>query len=183
MSRTSQADWLAAAFELLSSGGIDALKVEPLAKHLGVTKGSFYHHFEDRRALHLAVLAAWENAGTEAIIVDVDRDQSEPAARLAALVDAAMVADPTADELESAIRAWAGADPEVAAAVERVDERRLAYVTDLLVDAGFSRAVARRRARLLYRAMIGAFFWQAAGGPHTTPTERRELVALLLAPG
>lgn len=178
----SRADWLAAAFDLLCTGGIDMLKVEPLAKHLGVTKGSFYHHFDDRRDLHLAVLGAWEDAGTEAIIVEVDRDQSEPETRLAALVEAALTSDPQADQVEAAIRSWAASDPEVAVAVERVDQRRLDYVTDLLMGAGFSRAVAGRRARLLYRALIGAFFWQASGGPETTPAERREVVTLLLAP-
>ena len=57
--RLDAAAWIAAAFDALADGGIDAVRVEPLAKALGITKGSFYWHFADRRALLDAMLDAW----------------------------------------------------------------------------------------------------------------------------
>ena len=59
--------WIAAAFDALAEGGIDAVRVEPLAKSLAITKGSFYWHFADRRALIDAMLAAWTEGRIAAI--------------------------------------------------------------------------------------------------------------------
>ena len=70
--RLGKEAWVAAAFRLLGRRGIAAVGVEPLAKALGVTKGSFYWHFTDRRALLQALLAYWEERETSAIIADVE---------------------------------------------------------------------------------------------------------------
>ena len=45
------AAWVEAAFDALAEGGIEAVRIDPLAKQLGVTRGSFYWHFTDRAAL------------------------------------------------------------------------------------------------------------------------------------
>src|SRR6187455_2093287 len=65
--RLDAAAWVVAAFDALADGGIDAVRVEPLAKALGITKGSFYWHFADRRALLDAMLTAWADGRTAAI--------------------------------------------------------------------------------------------------------------------
>ena len=65
--RLDAAAWIAAAFDALAEGGIDAVRVEPLAKALGITKGSFYWHFADRRALLDAMLDAWAQGRIAAI--------------------------------------------------------------------------------------------------------------------
>src|ERR1043165_7845340 len=59
--------WVAAAFDALAQGGVDAVRVEPLAKALGITKGSFYWHFTDRRALLDAMLGSWAEGRIAAI--------------------------------------------------------------------------------------------------------------------
>src|SRR3954454_25212776 len=66
-------DWTRAALDALARGGLSAVAVEPLAKELGATKGSFYWHFADRSALIAAALALWEQRDTDAIIAAVDR--------------------------------------------------------------------------------------------------------------
>ena len=180
MARRTRDEWIAAAFDALCDGGIDALRVEPLARRMGVTKGSFYHHFADRRALHLALLDTWEQLGTSAIIDLVEQGDDDPMNRLRSLVGAVFRPDPTADAIESAIRAWAGSDDVAAEAAARVDDRRVAYVTGLLIAAGLPRALASRRAHLLYRTLIGEFMWRASGGPATTKRELDELTALLV---
>ena len=181
MPTLSQEAWLAAGFEALAAGGVDALRVEPLAERLGVTKGSFYHHFGNRRALHEAMLDAWERRGTTDIIVDVDAVDSTPADRVRHLAHRTMRPAPTNDAIENAIRAWAVTDDVAAAAIARVDERRLAYTAALLRSVGMSPAQARRRARLLYRILIGEFVWRSSGGPTATRADIDDAVDLILA--
>lgn len=181
MRKLSREEWIAGALHALSSGGIDALRVEPLASELGVTKGSFYHHFENRRELHLAMLAEWERLGTEQVIEAVDESAVEPRERLAQLAKRAFAVDPMVDGIEIGIRAWAATDPTVAQAAERVDARRIEYVVGLLGELGFTKSVATRRARLLYRMMIGESTWRTAGGPASTPKEIRDVVDLFLS--
>ena len=177
----SRSGWIDAAFSALASGGIEALRVEPLAAALGVTKGSFYHHFANRRALHLAMLEAWEHHGTTQIIDDVDATHEPASERLRRLAYRTMHADQTADAIENAIRAWAASDDEVAAATTRVDARRLAYAEGLLRECGLTVAQSRRRARLLYRVLIGEFTWRASGGPAATRADIDDAVDLILA--
>ena len=179
MSRLSREIWITGAFELLCEVGIDGLGVEPLAARLGVTKGSFYHHFANRRALHLAMLEEWERLGTSAIIEAVDRSSDDPASRLRALLNRTFRPDPFGDAVEGAIRAWATRDDVAAAASTRVDKRRINYVVGLLTATGLPTAVARRRARLMYRAMIGHQVWRSGGGPTSTKAELEDLASLL----
>ena len=172
---------MAAGFAALAVGGFEALRVEPLAERLGVTKGSFYHHFADRRALHVAMLDAWERRGTTDIIDDVDAEAATPAERLRRLAHRTLRPDPAKDAIENAIRAWAATDDVAAAAMSRVDERRVEYTAGLLRAVGMSPAVARRRARLLYRILIGEFVWRSSGGPTATRSDIDDAVDLILA--
>ena len=181
MRKLSREQWITGAFVALTEGGIDALRVEPLASRLGVTKGSFYHHFENRRAMHMAMLHEWERLGTEQIIDEVDEAEADPRERLRALAARTFVSDPFVDGIETGIRAWAANDEVVTAAVQRVDDRRIGYVVQLLRDAGMKKPKAERRARLMYRALIGEYIWRTAGGPASTKTELREMTDLLLA--
>jgi len=179
--KVSQAEWLSGAFVALCDGGIDSLRIEPLAARLGVTKGSFYHHFESRRALHLAMLDEWERLGTNQIIDEVEEPPGGAAERLRMLARRTFAADGQADDIEVGIRSWAVTDDVASAAVERVDARRLDYVAALLRETGLSAPLARRRARLLYRALIGEFTWRSAGGPPISNREIDELVALVVS--
>jgi AcrR family transcriptional regulator len=178
--RRTREEWIVGSFTALCEGGIDAVRVEPLARSLGVTKGSFYHHFANRRELHLGMLAEWERLGTSMIIDTVDEGASDPEERLRLLMFSTYGIDEVADAIEAAIRAWASGDEVAAEAVRRVDDRRVGYVAALLVDAGFTPAKAARRARLMYRHLIGEFIWRTSGGPASTKQELNEMAALLL---
>jgi len=179
MRRLSREEWIEAAFDEMCTGGIDALRVEPLASRLGVTKGSFYWHFENRRALHLALLETWEHLGTSAIIDTVEAQSDDPVEQLRALVKVVFAPDDTADKIETAIRSWAQLEPLAAEAAARVDERRLDFVAALLRSAGVPAPLARRRSRLMYRTLIGEFLWRSSGGPASTTRELDEIVELL----
>jgi AcrR family transcriptional regulator len=152
--RLTRQDWLTAALGALVRDGVAALRVEPLAKRLGVTKGSFYWHFVDRPALLGAVLAEWERRATDAVIVEVEAEGGDASARLALLFRITAAAD---GRLDRAVRAWAANDADAAAVQGRVDARRLAYLEAQFADLGFSAAEGACRARLAYQSVIGRF--------------------------
>lgn len=128
------ADWVQAALRAIGSGGMSAVAVEPLAKELGATKGSFYWHFPNRQALIEATLEHWEQQHTEGVIAAMERID-RPAERLDELI--AVVLDHRADPVEIALLA-AAKDPKVGAAVARVTQRRIDYVASLYEATGRS---------------------------------------------
>src|SRR3546814_19576689 len=65
--RLGAEDWAQAALDLIAENGVAAVAVEPLARRLGVTKGSFYWHFPSRDALLKAALERWESVEQEAV--------------------------------------------------------------------------------------------------------------------
>ena len=180
MARVTADDWARAALQALGEGGEQAVRVEVLARTLGVTKGSFYHHFRNRRAVLERALVVWEQLATEAVITTVDAASGDARERLAALA-VQVFASTGQDGIESALREWAATDPAVAEVLDRVDERRLSYVEGLLNDAGVRQA--RSRSELLYRTLIGEYMWRRSGGPELSAEATDLLVHLLLQPG
>lgn len=172
--------WLEVAWEALARGGIESVRVEPLATRLGVTKGSFYWHFRDRAALLDALLDDWETRATLGVIRLVDASSVAPRSRLAELLRVTTRA-PEAPDAEHAIRAWGALDSSVRARLTRIDERRERYVEDLLVAAGVARPAAAHRARALYLALIGEYARVAHGGAATSAATWSELLDRMLA--
>jgi AcrR family transcriptional regulator len=171
--RLDRDDWVRAGVAALAAGGVGAVRVETLAKRLGVTKGSFYWHFADRDAL-LAAIAEWERRQTQAVIDDVAAaGPAEPLARLTLL---SRIVGRLDIRLEAAVRTWAVTDPRTAAAVARIDTARQAYLQEIIESAGAPADVAAGRARLLYYALIG----QVVSGPPDWPARHREAMDLNL---
>src|ERR1041385_3058034 len=83
MERLDKNQWLRATRLALLTGGPDAVRVEPLARELGVTKGSFYWHFGDRADLLEALLVEWEEE--TALLTDALR-RSNPKGELPAVI-------------------------------------------------------------------------------------------------
>lgn len=151
-------DWTEAALNALAAGGLPAVAVEPLAKSLGTTKGSFYWHFADRNALLAATLELWERRDTEQVVADLDEKQ-DALSRLRTLLHLtfASVGDGAAGRggtVELALQASA-AHPKVAVTLQRVTKRRLEVVTKLYVELGLPPVSARQRALLAYTAYLG----------------------------
>jgi len=150
--RLDQGDWVDCAQEVLAERGIDAVRVEVLAKRLGVTKGSFYWHFKDRDDLLAAMLQRWRKRATLGIIERLESTH-EPAAerlhRLLRLQFNARKAEIGAD-IELSIRLWARHDPKVAIALQEIDELRLRYIAKLLGELGVATEELRARATLAY---------------------------------
>ncbi|MBR1209626.1 TetR/AcrR family transcriptional regulator [Bradyrhizobium sp. JYMT SZCCT0180] len=144
-------DWVDRGLKTLAKSGFTALKAEPLAKAIGVSRGSFYWHFADISAFHAEILKQWREIAAEQIIAGVEAASKDenPLEVLLRRVFGARLA------LENAVRTWASVDPAARAAVQAIDRRRLGYVESLLTQSGLSAEVARARAQILYWAFLG----------------------------
>jgi AcrR family transcriptional regulator len=170
--------WERAALDALAREGVGAAAVEPLARRLGVTKGSFYWHFRDREALLRAALRRWEREGTDQVIESLAR-MPNAAARLVRLITGAFE-DPEYRRVEAGIHA-ASQDPVVRTFVRRVWRRRLESTETIYRQIGLAPADARSAAILAYSAFQGllALEWQS-GQNGLTPAEMRRYVEYLL---
>ena len=154
--RLGRAAWIQEALEVLGETGIEAVGVEPLAKRLGVSKGSFYWHFEDRDELLVAMLDAWRQIATRAVIDLVDHLSDEPDQRIRDLLG--LVTRRAEDRelwVEIGLRDWARRDRRARAAVESTDAERIGYIERLLVELGLAEEDAEARAFLIYSYILG----------------------------
>jgi AcrR family transcriptional regulator len=153
-----RAQWLSAGLEALRKGGVAAVRVERLAGEVGVTKGSFYHHFRDRGALLDALLEYWSREMTDA---EFERIQTlrggdvKVALRTRLVALAEDVLEKGMGRYDPAIRAWARQDRKVAAAVTQVDRQRVKALAGFFEEGGFGAAEARTRARTFYTFLLG----------------------------
>jgi len=147
----SAQDWLDAGLKALATNGFTALKAEPLAKSMGVSRGSFYWHFADIAAFHSAILQYWREVAAERVIVDLEaaRGQQNPLLLLLRRTFSGRLA------LEKAVRSWATFDAAARSAVQTIDRRRLDYVAQLLRAEGLPPEIAQARAQILYWAFVG----------------------------
>ena len=136
--RLTRQDWIDAAIKRLLTIGVDAVRIEPLAEEIGVSRGSFYWHFKSRRELLTAILEDWRQHQTRRIVERIRRDGSlspiERVVRLRMLPPRTKTTSAAAT-FELAIRAWAMRDKFASKIVNEVDSERLAFGTALLADA------------------------------------------------
>ena len=149
------AAWIGAALDVLATDGLDAVRVEPLAKALHVTKGSFYWHFADRRALIDAMLSQWANGRIAAIREQAPRE-GDPAPALRQLADLyTRRSNARGLAIELAIRSLARNDEMAARAVQAVDAERLQLVAALFERLGWAQREASARAVMVYAYLFG----------------------------
>lgn len=148
--------WIKGAIAILAEYGAERLRVEVLATRLGVTKGSFYWHFKDRRDLQDAVLDFWKDGR----IRDIRKQtQAQSGGEAAALLHTIEVYGSARNRkgitIEAAVRDWARRDPQAAAVVEAVDAERLACACRLFLACGIKEEEAQARSLLLYAYVFG----------------------------
>ncbi len=151
-SRLSADDWAQAALDMIAESGVAAVAVEPLARRLGVTKGSFYWHFPSRDALLQAALERWEAFEQETVFGSLENvpDARQRLRALFQLVAHEVKPHAIYSELLKALD-----HPAVQPVIDRVSQRRLDYLVASFRQAGLSRADAQHRARLTYAAYVG----------------------------
>ncbi|TDD35844.1 TetR/AcrR family transcriptional regulator [Actinomadura sp. KC06] len=165
VTRLTADDWARAALDALAGGGLAAVAVEPLAVRLGATKGSFYWHFRNRRALLEAALALWER-DTETVIAELD-EIGDPARRMRTLLEGAL-SDPVDAGISFRLISEAD-DPVVAEVARRVSVRRLGYMQASLERLGVPPGLARRRVVAGYGIYLGIAALRRIGATDEPP--------------
>jgi AcrR family transcriptional regulator len=166
--------WIEAGLAELARSGIEGVRVEVLAKNLGVTKGGFYRRFRDRAALLDGILQRWSAGRIAAIEAQTSLDGATARERLRALIrlySERMNTEGMAVEL--AIRQWARTDEAAAAAVARVDANRLSNVGHLYRATGLAPEAADAQAFLFYCFIFGQSLLFLERGPR----KRAQLIA------
>ena len=175
--RTPRGAWIDEGFRALAAGGPDAVRIEPLAKALGVTKGGFYWHFADRGALLGEMLDVWERSMVDEVIERVEAGGGDARSRLRRLFEIATARQAGGMfRAELAIRDWARRDRRVARRLRRVDNKRMEYMRSLFGDFCPDEDEVEVRCTVAFSLFIGTHFMAADHGRRS----RAEVMALAL---
>ena len=168
--KTSREDWVRVALDALAEGGPSGVRVEDLARRLGVTKGGFYWAFDDRNALLEAMLAAWERVAVNDVVERVDAVHGDALDKLQALFAEAASAKRLVG-IELAVRDWARRDPAVRERLQRVDDARMEYMRGLFGAVVADPVETEARCLLTLALFIGSQFT----APHPGGLDRKEV--------
>ena len=177
LTRTPRSSWIDKGLRALAAGGPDAVRIEPLAKALGVTKGGFYWHFDDRRALLEEMLDTWERVVIDEAIARIEvggGDAREKLRRLFALASSRQARG--LGSIDAAIREWARQEKAVARRLRRFDNRRMEYMRSLFAGFCTDEADVEARSLLALSLFIGTRFTAAEHGSRT----RAQVLALAI---
>lgn len=154
LTRATQQEWLEQGLIALHESGVDALTIDLMCQRLGVTKGSFYHHFANRTDFLRALLGHWEEQYTSQFIAYAEKGAT-PLEKIRRLTSLIVDVDGSTD-VEATIRLWAFHEPMAREVVERVDRRRIDYVRDLNLQLTGNLAHAETVARISYAILVGS---------------------------
>ncbi len=166
LARTPRSTWIDTGLRALAAGGPDAVRIESLARTLGVSKGGFYGYFDNRGALLDEMLDRWERDVTDEVIERVERVGGDAKARLRRLFAIGACDDrPTTDiTTELAVSEWARRDPAVAERLRRVDNRRMDYLRSLFGAFSPDEDDVEARCMLVMSLFVGNHFIAADHG-------------------
>jgi AcrR family transcriptional regulator len=176
--------WTDAATEVLVDQGIDHVRVDVLAKQLGVTRGSFYWHFRDREELLRSVLQAWRERATEQLTHRLEQAREDPRDQLSDVLSLPFRgrAAVRGARIELAIRAWARRDETARHAVDEADAQRIGYIAQIFSSLGYPIAEARQRAFIAYAHVVAESVMPNQGGSASRAERTRLFEALMLSP-
>jgi len=150
--RKTKTDWLQAGLKILGEAGLSGLTIDAMAEKLGLTKGSFYHHFSNIEEFENQLLDYWANQ----YLSTSGSLPSSPQERLA-LLD--MIMEQTFSpitEPEIAIRLWGQQDDRARVFVEQVDNFRRQLVFEIFSGLVSDEEKAHLISDLLFTMTIGS---------------------------
>ena len=159
--RGSPEAWLEAAYEALLDAGVDAVKIQPLGKRLGLSRTSFYWFFKDREQLLDALLAKWRDKNTGNIIKQSEAYAETIAEAMLNIFDCWLDKNLFDAQFEFAIRSWSLQSDDIQAEVQKADNLRLEALRRMMMRFGLSESIADVRARTTYLVQIGYISMQA----------------------
>ena len=176
--------WIEQGLRALADGGPDAVRIEPLAEELGVTKGGFYWHFDDRRALLDELLDTWERVSIDEAIRRVESGGGDGRDKLRRLFALARGTDELTRVMlrtDLAVRDWARRDAAVAKRLRRVDNRRFEYMRSLFGEFCPDENEVEARCMLVFALFVGSRFIAAEHGDRSRAEVLQHALARLLA--
>lgn len=176
--RLSVEDWLEVGYTVLAEEGVRALKVERLCQQAGVTRGSFYWHFEDIDNYRAALVESWNKFLERDRQALSELDSLPPRERLSAMMGT--LVSPQYWMLERAMREWARLDPVAAENIRAADRHLLRTVTKAYRDYGFSPEDAKLRAELTFAAGIGLLHLTGSAAQAQSLAQRERFLDLML---
>lgn len=150
--RLTQRDWIRAGQDILRAEGVAGLKLSNLTRRLGVSTGSFYHHFEDFEDYLGAVADYYTTDRVQGLIDQTLSGNLDPVKRMQSLAKLSL--EDHTFELDKAMRIWATMDERAAMTVARSERLVLSFLSKAFEDLGFASAEASLRARILLAANI-----------------------------
>jgi len=171
--RVRKDEWLATALDELERGGIEAVRVERLAKLLAISKSGFYWHFKDRKDLHQHLLDYWIHEFTEVVTSNPLLIRGKPIERLEKV--SALIEENDLGKYDLAVRAWAQYDETAREAVGRVTESRLDFLRNIFREIGFVGEELEMRSTLFvaYHTWESATFARQSSRKRTRMRRRR----------
>lgn len=145
--------WLAAALDVLAEEGQAKLRIDKLAADLGVTKGSFYHHFRSRDDFVQQLLDYWSRNYTDRFIEEISALEVSPQDRVLEMMR--LIVRERLDRFDIAFRSWAAQEPSVAETVLNVDTRRHFFCRSLFAEMGFEGAELEFRTHAFLAYQVG----------------------------
>lgn len=147
--------WLNAAYETFKESGVDAVRIQPLAKKLKLSRTSFYWCFEDREALLQALIDQWKNKNTGNLVARTEAYAESITEAILNVFDCWLDARLFDSQFEFAMRSWALQSAEVAQEIAEADTLRIAALKNMFNRFGFDDRAAETRARSIYLTQIG----------------------------
>lgn len=148
MKRVSKAEWLKAALELLGKEGVEAIRVERIARELGISKSGFYWHFKNRDDLRKHMVDYWAHEFSEVVTANPMILEGSPRKRLEQTMEMFLDHDLTIYEVP--MRTWAETDPAIAKRLRQVYRQRMEYLRQIFRDLGFDGDELEVRTRLFF---------------------------------
>ncbi|SMX48167.1 TetR/AcrR family transcriptional regulator [Maliponia aquimaris] len=153
--RGSREVWLEAARGALLDGGVEAVKIQPLAAQLALSRTSFYWFFKDRQALLEALLEDWEATNTGTLVTACEAYAETVTEAVLNVIGVFLDGGGFESRVDFAVRGWALQSDAVMARVAAADEARLASIRELFTRFGYDGTESDVRARTVYLVQIG----------------------------
>ncbi|MDR5759299.1 TetR/AcrR family transcriptional regulator [Caballeronia sp. LZ035] len=147
--------WLDCAYESLLEGGVEAVRILPLAKKLNLARTSFYWFFRDRDELLNALVARWEEKNTGNWVNRNEAYADSICEAMLNIFDCWFDNSLFDTRFEAAIRNWAQQSPEITRLIQKDDALRIEVLTATFVRFGYDADVADVRARTTYLTQVG----------------------------
>jgi len=170
--RVSKNQWLTKALETLESSGVEAIKIERLAKAFGISRSGFYWHFENRQDLLQHLLDYWVREYTGVVTDNPDVVRLDPEKRLLTTME--IIRDKHLAKYDLAMTSWAKLDQQVHKVVKKVVKMRLDYLRAIFAELGFEGDELEMRTRLF----VCYHSWEDTMFPDLSNRQHSKLIKL-----